>query len=191
VNCGLLPRSLLQPDSFNVVRSFFEQIDRDHPGQDPLTRMIYSEFRLRLPELLLMRVDKITMASSLEGRVPYLDHALVDFTMDIPMRDKLRRGKSKHLLKRAVKGWIPDEIIDRKKMGFSAPMAHWMRGAFGDRARDQTLRSPLMDRGWLDTNFITTLWDEHRSGRRDNSIFLWTLFNLAAWYDCWIASKGR
>lgn len=190
VTCGLLPKSFLQPDSFNVVQSFFEQLDRDHPGQDPLTRMIYSEFRLRLPELLLMRVDKIAMSSSLEGRVPYLDHALVEFTMDIPMRDKVRGCESKHLLKRAVRSWIPDEIIERKKMGFSAPMTYWMRGAFGERAKDKTLRSRLMDRGWFDTTFVAALWDEHRSGRRNNSIFLWTLFNLAAWYDYWIASEG-
>jgi asparagine synthase (glutamine-hydrolysing) len=68
-------------------------------------------------------------------------------------------------------------------------MAQWMRGTFGERARDKTLRSTLMDRGWLDTDFINALWGEHRSGRRDNSIFLWTLFNLAAWYDYWIARE--
>jgi asparagine synthase (glutamine-hydrolysing) len=191
VNSGLLPRSFLQPDSFNVVSSFFEQLDREHPGQDQLTRMIYSEFRLRLPELLLMRVDKITMSSSIEGRVPYLDHALVEFTMDIPMTDKVRDGESKHILKRAVSGWIPDEIIYRRKQGFSAPMAQWMRGSFGERARAKTLRSKLMDRGWFDTRFIDALWRAHRSGRRDNSIFLWALFNLAAWYDYWVSGEAR
>jgi asparagine synthase (glutamine-hydrolysing) len=186
VSTGLLPKGFLQPDSFNVVKSYFEQLDREHPGQDQLTRMIYSEFRLRLPELLLMRVDKITMSCSLEGRVPFLDHALVDFTMDIPMADKVRQGESKYLLKRAVSGWIPDEIIHRKKMGFGAPMAQWMRGGFGDQAREKTLSSKLMNRGWFNTEFIQKMWDEHRSARRDNSIFLWALFNLTTWYDYWI-----
>jgi len=138
-----------------------------------------------------MRVDKITMSSSLEGRVPFLDHALVDFTMDIPMADKLRGGESKHLLKRAVRGWIPEEIIHRRKMGFSAPMAKWMRGSFGESARGRMLRSGLMKREWLDTGFISELWEEHRSGRRDNSIFLWALFNLTAWYDYWIGAEAR
>jgi asparagine synthase (glutamine-hydrolysing) len=110
--------------------------------------------------------------------------------MDIPMRDKVRGGVAKHLLKKAVKGWIPDEIINRKKMGFAAPMAQWMRGAFGIRARERTLGSPLMHRGWFDRQSISALWDEHRSGSRDNSVQLWALFNLVAWYDYWIAPKA-
>ena len=83
-------RAILTPTAFNVVRSYFGSFDRDHPGQDALTRMIYSEFRLRLPELLLMRVDKIGMSESLEARVPFLDHHLVEFTMDIPEGWKIR-----------------------------------------------------------------------------------------------------
>ena len=88
--------SYLQPDSFNVVRSFLEPFDAAHPGQDVLTRMIYNEFKLRLPELLLMRVDKIGMSTSIEARVPFLDHELVEFTMDIPMarQDPRRDGEA-------------------------------------------------------------------------------------------------
>ena len=96
LDSGLLPRSYLQPDSFNVVRSFLEPFDAAHPGQDVLTRMIYNEFKLRLPELLLMRVDKIGMSTSIEARVPFLDHELVEFTMDIPMarQGARRRGQA-------------------------------------------------------------------------------------------------
>ena len=106
--------------------------------------MIHNEFRLRLPELLLMRVDKITMASSLEARVPFLDHALVELTMDIPEVAKLRGGGAKNLLKKAVAGVIPDEIIHREKMGFAAPMAQWLRGDFGKQAETQILGSKLL-----------------------------------------------
>jgi asparagine synthase (glutamine-hydrolysing) len=190
LDCGILSPEILEPDSYNVVRSYYESLEKNGAQEDPLTRMIYSEFRLRLPELLLMRVDKILMSSSLEGRVPFLDHALVEFTMDIPRRAKLAGGEPKYLLKKAVQDWIPDEIIRRKKRGFSAPMAQWMRGAFGERARETTLRSGLMERGWFDCAFVDLLWGEHRSGRRDNSIFLWALFNLAAWYDYWIAGRS-
>jgi asparagine synthase (glutamine-hydrolysing) len=149
--------------------------------------MIHSELRVRLPELLLMRVDKISMSVSLEGRVPFLDHALVDFTMDIPMADKVRGNEPKRLLKRAVEGWIPHEIIYRKKMGFGAPMAQWMRGDFGERVEREVLASPLMQRGWFESDFVRTLCAEHRAGRRDNSLHIWTLFNLTAWYDYWVA----
>jgi asparagine synthase (glutamine-hydrolysing) len=186
IECGMLPREYLGADSYGVVHSMLDALDRAHPGLDPLTRMIHNELRVRLPELLLMRVDKISMSVSLEGRVPFLDHGLVDFTMDIPMADKVRGGEPKRLLKRAVEGWIPDEIIYRKKMGFGAPMAHWMRGDFGERVEREILASSLMQRGWFENDVIRTLCAEHRSRRRDNSLHLWTLFNLTAWYDYWV-----
>jgi asparagine synthase (glutamine-hydrolysing) len=187
---GLLPQSYLVPDSFNVVRSFLGPFDAAHPGSDVLTRMIYNEFKLRLPELLLMRVDKIGMSTSIEARVPFLDHELVEFTMDIPMADKIRGGNPKHLLKRAVTGLIPDEIINRRKMGFGAPMAQWLRGDFGRRVEGELLGSRLLDRGWLNRAYISRLCAEHRSGRRDNSLYIWTLFNLTAWYSYWIDGRS-
>jgi asparagine synthase (glutamine-hydrolysing) len=183
---GMLPRSYLEPDTFNVVRFFNETIDGNHPGQDVLTRMIYNEFKLRLPELLLMRVDKIAMSVSIEARVPFLDHHLVDFTMDIPMADKVPGDVAKYLLKKAVEGIIPDEIIHRKKMGFGAPMSQWMRGDFGRQVEAGIMGSKLLTRGWFDRSFIANLVKEHRDDRRDNSLYLWTLFNLTAWYDYWI-----
>jgi asparagine synthase (glutamine-hydrolysing) len=185
IDCGLLPASYLEPDSYNVIRSFLDPFDRDHPGRDVLTRMIYNEFKLRLPELLLMRVDKIGMSTTIEARVPFLDHELVEFTMDIPMADKVRGG-AKHLLKRAVAGLIPDEIIERRKMGFGAPMTQWLRGDFGKRVEAAVMGSRLLDRGWLDREYVRTLSREHSTGRRDNSLYIWTLYNLTAWYDYWI-----
>jgi asparagine synthase (glutamine-hydrolysing) len=184
---GLLPECYLQSDTFNVIRSFLEPFDRQHPGRDTLTRMIYSEFKIRLPELLLMRVDKITMSESLEARVPFLDHRLVEFTTDIPETWKTRGGEPKYLLKKAVEGLIPDNIIYRKKMGFGAPMSQWLRGSFGRHVEESMLASPLMQRGFFDTEFIRGLCQDHRSGRRDTSLYIWTLFNLTSWYDYWIA----
>ncbi|MDC1311130.1 asparagine synthase (glutamine-hydrolyzing) [Burkholderiales bacterium] len=185
-NSGLLPPGYLETDSFNVISSFLAPFDAAHPGRDALTRMIYNEFKLRLPELLLMRVDKITMSESLEARVPFLDHELVEFTMDIPETWKTRNGEAKYLLKKAVEGLIPDNIIYRKKMGFGAPMADWLRGDFGHQAEGAVLGSALLRRGHLNVGHIRKLFDEHRSGRRDNSLYLWTLFNLTSWYDYWI-----
>ena len=116
VRIGLMPKSYLSPNSDCIAGDFLNYFDAVQPGRDQLTRMIYNEFRLRLPELLLMRVDKIAMASSLEARVPFLDQALVELTMNIPMDVKLQNGESKYLLKKAVEGLIPNEIIYRKKM---------------------------------------------------------------------------
>jgi asparagine synthase (glutamine-hydrolysing) len=183
---SFLPTGFLSTDSFGVVNAYEEYFGAQHPDTDVLTRMIYKEFKLRLPELLLMRVDKITMASSLEARVPFLDHRLVEFTMDIPMADKIRGGTPKYLLKRAVEGLIPNEIIYRKKMGFGAPMSHWLQGGFGDHVEASVQKSRLLSRGYFNPGHIRTLFADHRAGKRDNGIFLWTLFNLTAWYDYWI-----
>ncbi len=191
VECGLYPASYAEADSFNVIRSFLEPFDRDYPGQDVLTRMIYNEFKLRLPELLLMRVDKIGMSATIEARVPFLDHELVEFTMDIPMDYKIKGNVPKYLLKSAVRGLIPDEIIDRKKMGFGAPMTQWLRGDFGNRVEAGILGSRLLERGWFNRDYIRRLCAEHRSGRSDNSLYVWNLYNLTAWYDYWIDGRSR
>jgi asparagine synthase (glutamine-hydrolysing) len=183
---GIVDASYLVPDSFNVIRSFLGPFDRDHPGSDMLTRMIYNEFRLRLPELLLMRVDKIGMSTTIEARVPFLDHELVEFTIDIPQRFKVRNGVAKYLLKKAVEGLIPDEIIYRKKMGFGAPMSEWLRGDFGKRVEGDLLKSQLLDERFFNRGFVARLCADHRSGRGDHSLYIWALFNLVAWYDYWV-----
>jgi asparagine synthase (glutamine-hydrolysing) len=180
------PSSFGNFDSFSVIESFQDNLRTVSPESDVLTRMIYNEFQLRLPELLLMRVDKVTMSTSLEARVPFLDHQLVELTMDIPMKWKVKKRIPKYLLKKAVTGLIPDEIIHRRKMGFGAPMSQWMRGGFGGFVKSSLLQSKLLERGFLNKDYIKALFAENETGRRDNSLYLWTLFNLTAWYDRWI-----
>jgi len=186
IEAGLLPPEFLTADSFAVANNYLSEFDEEFPGGDQLTRMIGNEFRLRLPELLLMRVDKIAMASSLEARVPFLDHHLVEFTMDIPMSDKIQNGTTKYLLKRAVSGIIPDDIITRKKMGFAAPMPEWLRSEFGAIAERNILSSPLLPQIGADLEAIGDLIKDHRSGRRDASLLIWVLYNLTAWHAHWI-----
>jgi asparagine synthase (glutamine-hydrolysing) len=186
IDSGLLPRSYLQPDTFNVIKSFTDRMHAAHPNHDILSRMVYNEFQLRLPELLLMRVDKIGMSVSLEPRVPFLDHHLVEYTMDIPMEQKVKGRTAKYLLKKAVEGVIPHEIIYRKKMGFGAPMSQWLKGDFGRYVHGQVMESGLLRRGFFDRAYVQSLFDGHFSDRRDNSLYIWTLFNLTAWYDYWI-----
>lgn len=186
---GLLDPDYLEQDSYNVVRSFLGPLDAKHPGLDALTRMIHSEFRLRLPELLLMRVDKIGMSESLEARVPFLDHKLVEFSMDIPEEWKTRGGEPKYLLKKAVEGLIPNDIIYRKKMGFGAPMSDWLRGDFGRAVRTSVMASGLLKRGLLSVEYIEKLFDWHFKGRMDTGLYLWAIYNLTAWYDLWVDHK--
>ncbi len=186
---GLDMTGLGAADSGAVISSYLDSFDASHPGRDFLTRMIHGEFRLRLPELLLMRVDKISMSTSIEGRVPFLDHGLVEFTMDIPQHMKIKGGQTKYLLKKALADLLPDDIIHRKKMGFAAPMADWLRGPFGARAEAGVLGSELLDLVPLNRDHIAALFRDHREGRRDNALRLWALFNLTAWFDHWIAGR--
>lgn len=160
--------------------------DAAHGSTDELTRMIHTEFRLRLPELLLMRVDKITMSTSIEGRVPFLDHELVDLTMDIPQAMKIGGGEPKKLLKQAFAGLVPDRILNRPKMGFGAPVAEWFKDEFGHEAERIVTNCALARDGVLNADYIRDRFRDHREGRADNALHLWVLFNLASWYDHWI-----
>ncbi len=173
-------------DSGDIIDSLARSaVDADE-NIDQLAKMIHAEFRMRLPELLLMRVDKITMSTSIEARVPFLDHELVELTMDIPRDLRVDGYKTKHLLKHALRGVIPDEIIDRKKMGFAAPAAEWLRGDFGHEAENIIVNSPLATHGPLRADRIRMAFAQHRSGKADNALHLWVLLNLAAWHDHWI-----
>lgn len=173
-------------DSGFIMDAFARAVVDADGSADQLAKMVHAEFRLRLPELLLMRVDKITMSTSIEARVPFLDHELVELTMDIPQHLKVDGYKTKDLLKRALRGVIPDEIIDRKKMGFAAPAAEWLRGDFGREAEGMVMNSPLVQRGPLKADALKQAFDDHRSGTQDNALHLWVLLNLTAWHDCWI-----
>lgn len=182
---GLFPEEILGTDTFGVIKSLYAQYDSSRLGVDFLTRMIYSEFKLRLPELLLMRVDKITMSTSLEARVPFLDHHLVELTMDLPERLRFGRGVPKYLLKKAVQGLIPQATIDRRKVGFDAPMSQWLRGDFGREAESKILSSRFVNEGLFSSEYVRGLFTQHRSGM-ERAMQIWVLFNLAEWYHYWI-----
>jgi asparagine synthase (glutamine-hydrolysing) len=186
---SLVPAAFLTQDTFNVVSEYLSRIDRQMPQADILARMTYLEFKLRLPELLLMRVDKITMSTSIEARVPFLDHHLVAFTMGLPMALKTRHGTAKHVLKKALEGILPEDVIYRKKMGFGAPMREWLRGEFGRAAETTVMNSPLRSEGLFDYQHIGAMFRRHREGE-DFSLPLWTLYNLTAWFDRWVARSA-
>jgi asparagine synthase (glutamine-hydrolysing) len=131
---SFVPPEFAAFDSDAVVRQITGRFRAANPRADYYQSMLYLELRLRLPELLLMRVDKMSMASSVEARVPFLDQHVVEFTMDLPLRLRVRGTTGKYLLKKAMRGVLPDEIIDRPKMGFAAPFREWFRGPFGDFA---------------------------------------------------------
>jgi asparagine synthase (glutamine-hydrolysing) len=172
--------------SYSVVSADLNRLLTEKPDADQLVQMIYQELKLRLPELLLMRVDKMTMATSVEARVPYLDHKLVEFAMSIPSSLKYHKGETKYILKRALTGVISNRVLHREKKGFGVPIQEWMRGKFGSFVEENIMNSSIRRREILDYNFVNHLISEHRSGRQNYSFFLWTLLNLSLWYDRWI-----
>ncbi|HET7290789.1 MAG TPA: asparagine synthase (glutamine-hydrolyzing) [Vicinamibacteria bacterium] len=187
---GLLPAGFARRDTFEVVRSFYERLDQAAPGRDVLTRMTYAEFKLRLPELLLMRVDKVGMSVSIEPRVPFLDHRLVEFTMNLPQEVKVEGRAAKALLKRAVRGLLPDDVIDRPKMGFGAPMVQWLRGDFGRAVEAEIAASRFFERFPARRGAVLDMVRRHRQGRADLALYVWTLYNAVAWFDHWIERPG-
>ena len=147
--------------------------------------MTYLDLNLRLPELLLMRVDKISMATSVESRVPFLDHRLVEYSMHIPRTRKLHQGETKYILKKAVEGIIPNEIIYRPKQGFSAPVDEWIRGEWYGFVKDLFERSPLIREGFMNREFVNDILQGHHSGKRRAGQLVWNLTNLLLWYERW------
>jgi asparagine synthase (glutamine-hydrolysing) len=178
-----------RPDAYRVVQRLWADAERDCPRADLLQKMTYLELKQRLAELLLMRVDKMTMATSVEARVPFLDRELVEFALALPMDMKVRDGVGKWLLKRTVDGLLPHDIVYRAKQGFGAPVAEWFRGELGQRAQREIRDSSLAERGLLDYAHIDELWAAHRSGRADWSFQLWNLYNVSAWHDHWVAGR--
>jgi len=177
------------PDSYEIVERLWGRAERERPGADLLQKMTYLELKNRLAELLLMRVDKMTMANSVEARVPFLDRRLVEFALALPPELKVRNGQGKYLLKRAVAPLLPAEIVQRPKQGFSAPVSEWFRGALGERARRAIRESSLAERGLLDYEQVDRLWDAHRSGRGEWAFQLWNLYNVSVWHDLWVARR--
>ncbi len=141
--------------------------------------MSYLDLNFRLPELLLMRVDKMSMGVSLEGRVPFLDHKFVEMAMSIPTSVKIGNGMLKYILKKAVRGLIPDELIDRKKQGFGVPVYEWFFDQLGKMAQRE-LSTFCNDTNFLDHAEVRRLTD------RGNGPQVWYLLNFALWWKEYI-----
>ena len=176
--------------SYDPVRKHLEHFAQLKPDADMAARMTYLELKLRLPELLLMRVDKMTMAASVEARVPFLDHHLVEYAMGLPVDLKIKGETGKHILKRALEEVLPTDLLYRPKRGFGAPVREWFRGESAGELNELIMNSALSRRKVFDYEFIRKLADEHRRGARDWSFHLWALLNVSLWYDRWIDPSG-
>lgn len=145
------------------------------PTDDPLARIQYVDMKTWLAGDILTKVDRASMAASLETRAPLLDHKVIEWALSLPASEKLRDGIGKSVLKKAFEGRLPDDILYRPKQGFSVPLAAWFRGPLRPRLDAALASGRLWETGWFDRGFVETSLAQHQSGVRDNSRFLWSL----------------
>ncbi len=164
---------------YNAVELIRRQIALSG-SEEPLSQAQYADFKTYLPGGILTKVDRASMASSLEVRVPLLDHTLVEWAARLPPRLKLRGGQGKHVLKQALEPYLPRDILHRPKHGFVVPLAAWFRGPLRLRLRERLTGPTLRRSGLFEMAAVGRLLDRHQSGERDHSAVLWTLLMFEA-----------
>lgn len=164
-------------DSFSVMQEYFER----SRGWDPLARIQYLDIKTYLPDDILAKVDRASMAHSLEVRVPLLDHVVMEYAATIPSSLKLKDGQGKYILKRALADLVPREVLDRSKMGFSIPLAQWLRGELRSHFDSRVLARESFVGSLFHEAAIRRWWGEHLRGQRDHAYVLWALLVLEEW----------
>jgi asparagine synthase (glutamine-hydrolysing) len=149
---------------------------------DPVDRALYVDVKTYLVDDIMTKVDKMSMAVSLESREPLLDHKLLEFAATVPASLKLKNGRSKYLLRRLLERRIPKSIVNRPKQGFEAPTGEWLRGPLAPMVNDLLLDGRLRGRGIFDDREVARLWHEHRHGTDDHRHRLWSLVMLELWF---------
>jgi asparagine synthase (glutamine-hydrolysing) len=165
-------------DSLDLLEGRFAE----GPSDDALHRLLHTDMNTYLPDDLLVKMDVASMAHGLEMRAPFLDHQWVEFLASIPSAWKLRRGRGKFLLRACMKGILPREILERRKMGFSPPIAAWIGGELRDAVQELLLGSRVRERGYFSPKAIGTLLDEHLLGIRNRHHQIWNLMMLELWH---------
>ena len=176
---------------------FLSDVDLGHPraafndifdaGEhlSPLDRILYFESKTFLHGLLVIE-DKLSMAHSLESRVPFLDNELVDLVLTLPAGVKLQGERSKDLFRSAMTGWLPDTVVSRKKTGFTPPQATWFQGSQADYVERVLSSDRALERGLFRSDFIRQVLEAHRSGAADRRLLIWTLLCMEWWHRIFI-----
>jgi asparagine synthase (glutamine-hydrolysing) len=185
---GLNKASLYTADFSDQLRdsshlsSYFRELSGNVRSDATLDSLLYIDSKTYLPGDILTKVDRMSMAVSLEARVPLLDHKLIEFVTRIPASMKLAGFETKHLFKQAIADLVPAEIINRPKQGFGVPIQQWINQQLRQRIRD-TLNDPrTLQRGYVTREYVELLLDEHERGRRDHAMALWSLLMLELWH---------
>lgn len=160
----------------------FREHERKFDGNDPLSLIQYLDIKTYLVGDILTKVDRASMAHSLEVRVPFLDHKFVEWTAKVPTALKIKNGCGKYILKKSMEPHLPHDVLYRKKMGFRVPLSDWFRGPLKQKLRDSLLSEQMTNSGLFNMKTIETWLDDHQSGRKEYSAPLWTLLMFSSFY---------
>jgi asparagine synthase (glutamine-hydrolysing) len=175
-------------DPMSALRRYLNEA----PGHDPLSRVLYLDTKTYLPGDILTKVDRMSMLTSLEVRVPILDHLFLAWVTGLPPEWKMRGEKQKYILtKLAERVGVPKEVLDRPKQGFALPLRHWMRNELKDLIMSVLLDSSTLQRGYFDPRGVRRLLDEHFQKRRDHSARIWRFLMFELWHRNFLANVGR
>ncbi len=172
-------------DSFDLLLAKFREAGADNL----LERTLYSDVMMYLPDALLVKVDVASMANALEARSPFLDHEFMEFVARIPPRLKLKGMKTKHILKEALRGILPDEVLFREKMGFGVPLDYWFRNELKAMAYDTLLGQRAMGRGYFNRDYVREILDNHVSGKWNWQYHIFNLLMLELWHREFIDAR--
>ncbi|CAN5854369.1 amidotransferase 1, exosortase A system-associated [soil metagenome] len=167
---------------FGKGAEIYRQIAFSISSENQTDKLLYLDSKTYLPSDILTKVDRMTMANSLEARVPLLDHELIEFVQTIPAELKLKGFETKYIFKKALEGIVPNEILYREKQGFGVPIGDWINLQLKDRIHSDLLEKKTLERGYFDEKYIKVLLDEHSKNRRDHSHALWILWMLELWH---------
>ncbi len=162
----------------------YEQVTRPYrecPSESAVQRAQYADLKIYMPNDPLVKVDRMSMANSLEIRCPLLDHKLVELAFQIPTHHKMPNGRPKSLLRALAERRLPQQILTLPKRGFTAPIGSWLAGEYAEQFRDDVLGASSRTRGMVDTGRVARLFEEHRHGRADHSYALWAVWMLERW----------
>lgn len=171
-------RKLAGYDPSRVVLDCYQKADTD----DHLSRILYTDMKTYLPGDILVKVDRMSMAHSLEVRAPILDHRFMEFAASIPAEMKYRNGEKKFILKKCLARRLPNSTLYRKKMGFSVPLADWLRGELKDFSAKKLFSGESGLSNFFQVDTIRRLWEQHQTRRRDHGTILWSLLMFELWF---------
>lgn len=176
-------RAIGDYDPYSVTSHYYHKADTE----DHLSKVLYTDLKTYLPGDILVKVDRMSMANSLEVRSPLLDHNVIAYAARIPAALKYRKGEKKYILKRSLRGTLPPEIMDRKKMGFSVPLADWLKGELKAVAEETLFARGSGLGNFFDTEGIRSVWEFHQTGRQNYATVLWSFLMFELWYRRFMA----